>query len=553
MKNKVKSISFIVFLTTVLYSYYIVTIEYMNKNYKVSYGRGLEHKFNKLKSIESNKVVVVGGSNVSFGIDSDIMERKLEMPVVNMGLHADFGTYTIIEPVLPYLKEKDVLIISREYSDKLYRSSFEVANYFGYMPFRAKLEIFKSLDASAPLFKSLIHNSQKNLLNFDLSKQIEKRQGPYSFESFRNDNLCDKSIDFLMSDKLYKSYNKISLKLNSDEDLLNYYRGLKTRLDKKEIFVCFSLPAIIDSRYDSIEMINYYQHLSEYSGIPLLSPKTYSYPPEKMFNTMYHPNRRGREDRSLGLANDIATIIGKEYDNSSSVNKYLVRKSTNPEQNGKELSFNSIHQGKYEEQKNILTILSQGKNNLNNYYRIRKEGDVFKNKNFKIILEGKSELLQDVKFRTVGGMQEWDEIEMQGNRWEFIKNNISNTFYKDGFSYAGIALKNIQNHFNSQLKVLSLEVSENTFNEHESFFLKKNEKYMITLQSSSKSINEMIQGAVPSDFIFQYPNKYIIVHDDFYIHLTDIYKGAFFKIKKKDSDIVLKGSDELIEIHALSI
>lgn len=42
----------------------------------------------------SPKVILVGGSNVAFGLDSEIIQHQLEVPVVNMGLHV--GSVCII-------------------------------------------------------------------------------------------------------------------------------------------------------------------------------------------------------------------------------------------------------------------------------------------------------------------------------------------------------------------------------------------------------------------------------------------------------------------------
>ena len=45
-------------------------------------------KLHVLSATISPKVVLVGGSNLAFGIDSELISKSLGMPVVNMGLHA---------------------------------------------------------------------------------------------------------------------------------------------------------------------------------------------------------------------------------------------------------------------------------------------------------------------------------------------------------------------------------------------------------------------------------------------------------------------------------
>lgn len=51
----------------------------------------LADKFDRLKAISGPKIVVIGNSNVAFGINSKILEETFGMPAVNAGLHAGFS------------------------------------------------------------------------------------------------------------------------------------------------------------------------------------------------------------------------------------------------------------------------------------------------------------------------------------------------------------------------------------------------------------------------------------------------------------------------------
>src|SRR5690606_22397331 len=357
MKRIFKSLLFIITLLISIYYYNVITNQYMDPFFTTSYGRGLEYKFNKLSSIDNNKVVFVGGSNVAFGIDSDIIERKLEVPVVNMALHASLSTYVIVEPVLPYLKKGDIMIISREFGggDKLYGSSPKIANYFRFMPLRARLEVYKNLDAIAPILKNIIISSQENLKTLKFEKQYKYRLGPYSSNAFRNDNLLDKVIDFKMTNEQYNEIKRIDLNPISDSELLDYYRGVNEKLKRKGVSVYFSIPAIIDVRHTRKDMIRYYQKLSEDTGIPLLSTITYDYPRDKMFNTMYHLNKKGREDRSLNSSSEISKAIGSLSVNSDVSRKHVIYKNESEQQ--REISeLNSFKLGDYNKESGIITF-----------------------------------------------------------------------------------------------------------------------------------------------------------------------------------------------------
>lgn len=72
-------------------------------------------KHHRLSEVDSPKVLLVGGSNLSFGIMSQMIEDSLHLPVVNMGLHAGFGMRYILSEVKPHIQAGDRVIVSLEY------------------------------------------------------------------------------------------------------------------------------------------------------------------------------------------------------------------------------------------------------------------------------------------------------------------------------------------------------------------------------------------------------------------------------------------------------
>lgn len=81
-------------------------------------------KHERLSSLPSPKVVLVGGSNLPFGIQSGMIEEAVGMPVVNMGLHAGLGLNFILSEVEKDIHEGDVVVVSLEYHHFLNKSMF---------------------------------------------------------------------------------------------------------------------------------------------------------------------------------------------------------------------------------------------------------------------------------------------------------------------------------------------------------------------------------------------------------------------------------------------
>ena len=84
------------------------------KTYSGTFVGGLNEKFERLNSIEGEKIVIVGGSSVAFGIDSAVMEEYLGRPVVNFGLYAALGTKLMMDLSRSNIGEGDVVILSPE-------------------------------------------------------------------------------------------------------------------------------------------------------------------------------------------------------------------------------------------------------------------------------------------------------------------------------------------------------------------------------------------------------------------------------------------------------
>lgn len=82
--------------------------------YEDSFVGALDEKYERLYSIEEEKLVIVGGSSVAFGYDSEILEKYMEMPVVNFGLYAALGTKVMMDLSRDAIGEGDVVLLAPE-------------------------------------------------------------------------------------------------------------------------------------------------------------------------------------------------------------------------------------------------------------------------------------------------------------------------------------------------------------------------------------------------------------------------------------------------------
>lgn len=83
----------------------------VGSQYKYSYQASLVDKVNRLESISEPKIILVGNSNVAFGIDSKKIEEAFGMPVVNLGLHGGLGNAFHEEIAKLNIGEGDIVVV----------------------------------------------------------------------------------------------------------------------------------------------------------------------------------------------------------------------------------------------------------------------------------------------------------------------------------------------------------------------------------------------------------------------------------------------------------
>lgn len=73
-----------------------------------------DDKVERLRNTDGAKIIVIGGSSAAFGVDAELLEKTLGMPVVNFGLYATLGTKTMLDYSKSGIGEGDIIVIAPE-------------------------------------------------------------------------------------------------------------------------------------------------------------------------------------------------------------------------------------------------------------------------------------------------------------------------------------------------------------------------------------------------------------------------------------------------------
>ena len=80
--------------------------------YTINFQASLNDKNDRLLQTEGPKIVLVGNSNLVFGIQSNLIEEAFQMPIINMGLHGGVGNAFNEQAAVQNVDEGDVVILS---------------------------------------------------------------------------------------------------------------------------------------------------------------------------------------------------------------------------------------------------------------------------------------------------------------------------------------------------------------------------------------------------------------------------------------------------------
>lgn len=101
-----------VFILISIWIYFGLQWEYKNTHVYMS---EYQNKIQRLDTLPSPRVIILGGSNAAFGFDSGRIADSLQCNVQNMGLHASIGLRYMLSQTANHLKKGDILVIIPEY------------------------------------------------------------------------------------------------------------------------------------------------------------------------------------------------------------------------------------------------------------------------------------------------------------------------------------------------------------------------------------------------------------------------------------------------------
>ncbi|MBU1873736.1 hypothetical protein KJ688_08410 [bacterium] len=264
-------------------------------------------KEHRLYQLSSPKIVVVGGSNTIFNIDSRTITNSTGYPVANMGLHAGLGLMFMLNEIEPAVNRGDIVIIMPEY-DQFFKEQFFGGRivirllslnpqFLRYISTRQQFfEIMKGLGLETR--SKIVY-----LLGQSADEETYSRSAFNEYGDLRAELVGVRPLAKLASET-YKIRHLDEINKPAIQELNDFY----SRMKASGVNVYLALPAVPIEKYseNQVEINDLYHYLKENLEIPMLfTPKTALVPAREFYDTFYHLNTNGRKRYTKVLLNHL--------------------------------------------------------------------------------------------------------------------------------------------------------------------------------------------------------------------------------------------------------
>ncbi len=276
------------------------------------YYQGSLGKVRLLESIPSPRIIIFGGSNIALGIDSEMIEKKLGIPVINDGLQVGLGV-TPLNEIRKYIRPGDIIIISLEYynftEEMLYGQPEYLSDWIEISPNR----IWYLHDPAfqiPKIYTIMLQRKINRQVNFYLyNRSLEAVRGVYTSAGFNEHgdfvaHLDDNTL-FEIPASMYP-VNTLPAAYEELEDFHQYALSKGAR-------VFYEAQAHRQTNCDVTGMKalrKFYVTLKNNTTIPLLTDiKQLCLPDDYFYDTPYHLNAIGREVRTERLIENLTNAL----------------------------------------------------------------------------------------------------------------------------------------------------------------------------------------------------------------------------------------------------
>jgi len=279
----------------------------ISNQYSQGYGASLLDKVKRLQEIQEPKIILVGHSNLAFGINSELIEAEIGMPVVNLGFHGGLGNSFHERIARLCINEGDIVVVCHStYADDDTIDDVELAwTTIEWYPELWKLMRFSDIVSILEGYPKYLYDAGR--LWVTNSGNVSPG-GVYSRDAFNQNG--DVSLSRTENKYIFTRYSVAVPQIN--DTCINRLNELNDYvLSKNAVMVIAGYP-IADGEYtpDKKEFEAFQQKLEEELDAPIISDFTdYFIPYSYFYDTQLHLTDEGVIIRTNQLIEDLQRFL----------------------------------------------------------------------------------------------------------------------------------------------------------------------------------------------------------------------------------------------------
>ncbi len=249
-----------------------------------------------LARTQGRKMVLVGGSNIAFGVDSGLLEERLGQPVLNGGLTVEMGIKFMLRDIEPALAPGDTVLLMPEY-----------AAFFGDMP-----------DGGRTLAYTLASIYPRGLARLDVGQffhllgfaprivryMLRPRDGRAEEVYLRSGFDARGDMTAHLGREPHRTIELDRFSDRLDRKAVDVLEAFCARMEERGVACLFMYPLYHEASFDlnerSIRALQ--SALADRPRVKVLgTPEDFRFPDGLFFDTAHHPDARGRRERTLKM------------------------------------------------------------------------------------------------------------------------------------------------------------------------------------------------------------------------------------------------------------
>lgn len=305
-------VAFGAFLTIAFGIVYLINRLYLVRD---SYNNAFTLKAELISNTPPPKVVVIGGSNVAFGLDSKLLADSLRRKVVNAGLVAGVGMKYTLDSYEPLLRRGDVAVIQPEYDHFYGTVAYGNPETAGFLPYlkdfdprrlnREQLEIVVK-----GFFKTTLQSFVKSIY-YELNGRLRgKKTGVFEYKLSGFNSLGDEQSHWTLPPG-ETSNEPVGFMGTYNYDYERHLTDQLKRIKQGGVEIIMMPPVTsqrnVELNRDSIAKI--YDRMAHEGFAFVVQPDTLSYADSLLYNTAYHLKREGVVINSKRMAKILSEHI----------------------------------------------------------------------------------------------------------------------------------------------------------------------------------------------------------------------------------------------------